>query len=200
MIRTRAARLLVVCLLILTTVGSALAQRAAAPRPPAARPGAASASVRDGGTIAAIKVDGNQRIETGTILSYMLVQQGDPFDPDRLDRSLKTLYATGLFQDVQINREGDTLVVHVIENPLVNRVAFGGKYARNGPSTFTSICGVCVSLSTFSGRRRRPSYLPPASWNWSHAARSRAVLLTAPAPPAWSISSHLIAEMDLSKP
>ncbi len=128
MIRTRAARLLVVCLLILTTVGSALAQRAAAPRPPAARPGAASASVRDGGTIAAIKVDGNQRIETGTILSYMLVQQGDPFDPDRLDRSLKTLYATGLFQDVQINREGDTLVVHVIENPLVNRVAFEGNH------------------------------------------------------------------------
>jgi len=128
LIRTRAARLLVVCLLILTTVGSALAQRAAAPRPPAARPGAASASVRDGGTIAAIKVDGNQRIETGTILSYMLVQQGDPFDPDRLDRSLKTLYATGLFQDVQINREGDTLVVHVIENPLVNRVAFEGNH------------------------------------------------------------------------
>ena len=128
MICTRAARLLVVCLLILTTVGSALAQRAAAPRPPAARPGAASASVRDGGTIAAIKVEGNQRIETGTILSYMLVQPGDPFDPDRLDRSLKTLYATGLFQDVRLDREGDTLVVHVVENPLVNRVAFEGNH------------------------------------------------------------------------
>ena len=136
MIRTRAARLLVVCLLILTTVGSALAQRAAAPRPPAARPGAASASVRDGGTIAAIKVDGNQRIETGTILSYMLVQPGDPFDPDRLDRSLKTLYATGLFQDVRLDRDGDTLVVHVAENPLVNRVAFEGNHKPNPLQSF----------------------------------------------------------------
>jgi outer membrane protein insertion porin family len=84
--------------------------------------------VRGGGTIAAIKVEGNQRIETGTILSYMLVQTGDPFDPDRLDRSLKTLYATGLFQDVRLTRDGDTLVVHLIENPLVNRVAFEGNH------------------------------------------------------------------------
>ena len=98
------------------------------PRPAghAARP--ATAPVRGEGTIAAIKVEGNQRIETGTILSYMLVQPGDPFDPDRLDRSLKTLYATGLFQDVRINRDGDTLVVRLVENPLVNRVAFEGNH------------------------------------------------------------------------
>jgi outer membrane protein insertion porin family len=84
--------------------------------------------VRAGGTITAIKIEGNQRIETGTILSYMLVQPGDPFDPDRLDRSLKTLYATGLFQDVRITREGDTVLVRVAENPLVNRVAFEGNH------------------------------------------------------------------------
>ena len=58
----------------------------------------------------------------------MLVQPGDPFDPDRLDRSLKTLYATGLFQDVRLIRDGDTLVVRVVENPLVNRVAFEGNH------------------------------------------------------------------------
>jgi len=73
-------------------------------------------------------VDGNRRIEAGTIRSYMLVQPGDPFDPDRLDRSLKTLYATGLFQDVQLSRQGNTLVVHVVENPLVSRVAFEGNH------------------------------------------------------------------------
>src|SRR5262249_29647412 len=58
-----------------------------------------------GGQISAIRVEGNQRIEEGTIRSYMLVQPGDPFDPDRLDRSLKTLYATGLFSDVSLRRE-----------------------------------------------------------------------------------------------
>jgi outer membrane protein insertion porin family len=81
-----------------------------------------------GGTISSIRVEGNQRIEEGTIRSYMLVAQGDPFDPDRLDRSLKTLYATGLFSDVSLRRDGSTLVVHVAENPIVNRIVFEGNH------------------------------------------------------------------------
>ncbi len=76
--------------------------------------------------IQAIVVEGNKRIETGTVLSYMVLQPGDPFDVDRMDRSLKTLYATGLFSDVNIRREGSNLVVKVAENPIVNRVAFEG--------------------------------------------------------------------------
>jgi len=84
-----------------------------------------------GGSIAAIKVEGNQRIEEGTIRSYMLVQPGDSFDPDRIDRSLKTLYATGLFQDVTLRRDGNTLVVKVQENPIVNRIAFEGNHKLN---------------------------------------------------------------------
>ena len=78
--------------------------------------------------IQSIKVEGNQRIEEGTVRSYLLVQPGDRFDPDRIDRSLKTLYATGLFQDVQLGRVGDTLVARVVENPIVNRVAFEGNH------------------------------------------------------------------------
>ncbi len=131
MIRTGAVRLVVACLLPVWLAGSAFAQGPAPTpqRPPAARALPAATPVRPvqpGGTIQSIKVEGNERIETGTILSYMLVQPGDPFDPDRLDRSLKTLYATGLFQDVRLTREGDVLVVHLVENPLVNRVAFEG--------------------------------------------------------------------------
>ena len=56
----------------------------------------------------------------------MLLQPGDPFDADRLDRSLKSLFATGLFRDVQVRREGSRVVVEVQENPIVNRVAFEG--------------------------------------------------------------------------
>lgn len=92
-----------------------------------ARPAAARAPV-PAGTISAIKVEGNKRIETGTILSYILVAPGDPFDPDRLDRSVKTLYATGLFKDVTLQRQGDTLVVHVVENPIVNAISFEGNH------------------------------------------------------------------------
>lgn len=81
-----------------------------------------------GGVIADIRIEGSQRIEEGTVRSYMLVVPGDRFDADRLDRSLKTLYATGLFSDVVLRRDGNTLVVKVSENPIVNRVVFEGNH------------------------------------------------------------------------
>jgi outer membrane protein insertion porin family len=92
-------------------------------RPRAAAPAPA---VPRGEVIRAVDVEGNQRIEADTIRSYMLIQPGDPFENDRLDRSLRTLFATGLFRDVRITRQGDRLRVTVAENPIVNRVAFEG--------------------------------------------------------------------------
>jgi outer membrane protein insertion porin family len=80
------------------------------------------------GVIQDIRVEGNQRIEVPTIRSYMVVAVGDPFDPAKLDQSLKNLYATGLFDDVSLRREGDTLVVKVVENPIINRIAFEGNH------------------------------------------------------------------------
>ena len=79
-----------------------------------------------GGRVVQVRIEGNQRIEEGTIRSYMLLQPGDTFDPEQLDRSLKTLYATGLFADVTLRRDGGVLVVKVVENPIVNRIAFEG--------------------------------------------------------------------------
>ena len=54
-----------------------------------------------------IEVEGNQRIEAATVRSYLAVAVGDPFDPAELDQSLKNLFATGLFDDVALRREGD---------------------------------------------------------------------------------------------
>jgi len=79
-----------------------------------------------GGTVQAINVTGNERIETGTIQSYMVIQPGDAFDPDRINDSLKTLYATGLFKTVNITRDGNNLDVAVVENPTVDQVFFQG--------------------------------------------------------------------------
>ncbi|MEE8531963.1 MAG: outer membrane protein assembly factor BamA [Alphaproteobacteria bacterium] len=73
-----------------------------------------------------IRVEGNQRIEAETVFSYMVIAVGDPFDPERIDRSLKSLFATGLFADVTLRREGNALVVRVLENPIINRLAFEG--------------------------------------------------------------------------
>jgi outer membrane protein insertion porin family len=97
---------------------------------PRVRATAATAPVPAGSSdrIADIRVEGNQRIEPGTVTSYMTVQAGDPFDPEQLDRSLKTLYATGLFSDVHLDRQGNTLIVRVVENPVVNEIAFEGNH------------------------------------------------------------------------
>ncbi|MDA1069873.1 MAG: outer membrane protein assembly factor BamA [Proteobacteria bacterium] len=73
-----------------------------------------------------IVVTGNQRIEPETIASYMTVDVGDAFDPRQIDDSLKSLFATGMFADVSIRREGDSLIVQVVENPIINRIAFEG--------------------------------------------------------------------------
>lgn len=128
MSRTRAALLaatFATCSLLPTLSTAQDAAGPAGAAAPASTPAAA------GGTIAAVEVQGNQRIEEGTIRSYILVQPGDPFDPDRLDRSLKALYATGLFADVDLRRVGSNLVVRVAENPIVNRIAFEGNHKIN---------------------------------------------------------------------
>jgi outer membrane protein insertion porin family len=84
------------------------------------------AEVAAGGTIAEIRIEGTERVEPETVKSYMTVQPGDPFDPDRIDRTLKALFNTGLFADVRLNRVGNALVVKVVENPVINRVVFEG--------------------------------------------------------------------------
>ncbi len=71
-----------------------------------------------------IRVEGNQRLEAGTVQSYLLLGPGDVFDPARVDLSIKTLFATGLFADVTISQDDATLVVAVVENPIINRVIF----------------------------------------------------------------------------
>lgn len=73
-----------------------------------------------------IAVEGTNRVDPDTVLSYILVRPGDDFESSRLDRSLKSLFATGLFADVVFRREGGSLIISVVENPVINRVAFEG--------------------------------------------------------------------------
>ena len=76
--------------------------------------------------ISEIRIDGNQRIEDSTVKSYLLVTEGNPYDRGRVDKSLKSLFNTGLFADVSIRQEGSVLIVNVVENPIINRLAFEG--------------------------------------------------------------------------
>lgn len=87
---------------------------------------AASGQSLGGGTIDEIVIRGTQRIEPTTVRSYLAVSPGDRFDPAALNRSLKNLFDTGLFADVTLRREDDRLIVNVVENPIINRIAFEG--------------------------------------------------------------------------
>jgi len=87
---------------------------------------AVPALAQDAGRVRQIVVQGTQRVEVETVKSYMAIAEGDPYNSDRVDRSLKALFNTGLFADVAIRREGEALVVRVVENPIINRIAYEG--------------------------------------------------------------------------
>lgn len=110
------------------TPPAAQRQTAAPPaaRAPARQTTAPAQVTQQNLVIRRVLVEGNQRIEPSTITSYLLVHPGDTFDPERIDLSLKTLFATGLFADVQIEQRDADLVVSVQENPIINRVIFEG--------------------------------------------------------------------------
>jgi outer membrane protein insertion porin family len=77
-------------------------------------------------TVSSIDVVGNRRVEVETIRSYFTPGPNGALDPGRIDDGLKALIETGLFSDVRIDRQGGRLVVTVVENPVIGRVAFEG--------------------------------------------------------------------------
>jgi outer membrane protein insertion porin family len=73
-----------------------------------------------------IQVEGNRRVEVETIRSYFRPDPGGRLDQAQIDDGLKALIETGLFQDVKITQSGGRLLVTVIENPVIGRLAFEG--------------------------------------------------------------------------
>jgi outer membrane protein insertion porin family len=77
-------------------------------------------------TVNSIVVQGNQRVESDTIRSYFRPGPSGRLDAFQIDEGVKALYATGLFQDVRPSIQGGRLVITVVENPVINRIAFEG--------------------------------------------------------------------------
>ena len=82
-----------------------------------------------GGVAGDIKVIGTERLEPETVTSYLTFAKGDQVTQDKIDASLKALYATGLFSDVNITMDGSTVNVNVMENAIINRITFEGNDA-----------------------------------------------------------------------
>ena len=73
-----------------------------------------------------VVLQGNERIDPDTILSYLPISAGDTVDSPKIDAGLKALFRTGLFADIKIEVRGSDLVVAVVENPIINQVLFEG--------------------------------------------------------------------------
>ncbi len=138
-----------------------------------------------GPPIRQIVVQGTQRIETATVLSYISIREGDPYDEQAVDRSLKTLFATGLFADVKFRWDGATLSIQVVENPIINQIEFEGndKVSDQGsaegsadssrvPCSRATACSPTCSASSNSIAATANS--PPASIPRSSSARRTA--------------------------
>ena len=92
----------------------------------------ASSGVAVAQTASSIVVEGSRRVEADTIRSYFKPGPGGRLGPEQEDEALKALLTTGLFADVRISHTGGRIVVTVVENPVINRVAFeGNKKAKD---------------------------------------------------------------------
>ncbi|HYG05239.1 MAG TPA: outer membrane protein assembly factor BamA [Stenotrophomonas sp.] len=73
-----------------------------------------------------IRVDGLQRISSGTVFTYLPVNRGDTVDDAKVGESIRALYRTGFFEDVQLDRQGNILVITVKERPAINKLTVTG--------------------------------------------------------------------------
>lgn len=73
-----------------------------------------------------VRVTGVQRLEPGTVLTYLPLSVGDRLTQARAQQSIRALYDTGLFESVTLERRGDTLVVNVRERPEIARFSIEG--------------------------------------------------------------------------
>jgi outer membrane protein insertion porin family len=72
------------------------------------------------------RVEGNQSILDGTIYNYLPINIGDTIDPQLVAESIRALYDTEFFQDIELRQDGDTLVITVLERPTIADFTFDG--------------------------------------------------------------------------
>lgn len=83
-------------------------------------------------TISEIRAEGLQRLDIGTVLSYLPLTTGDQLNEQTARQAIRALYASGLFQDVELERDGDVLVVKLIERPAISSFSIEGNEKIGG--------------------------------------------------------------------
>ena len=84
-------------------------------------------------TVSDIRVDGLQRIAAGTVFTYLPVERGEVLDQSSAGETIRALYRTGFFEDVRVDRQGDILVITVVERPAINKLTVTGNKDIKSP-------------------------------------------------------------------
>ena len=113
-------------LALATVIAPSWAQQAADPQAAFAVPSQAGPAPAGSFTVSDIRIDGLQRIGAGTVFTYLPIERGDLVNQNRIGEAIRALYRTGFFEDIQIGRQGDILVVTVAERPAINKLTLTG--------------------------------------------------------------------------
>ena len=108
-----------------------------------------NAAAADSFVVKDIRVEGLQRVEPGTVFSYLSVQVGETFNEEKGAAAIKALYSTGFFRDVQIQAQGDVLIVIVEERPTISRIEFTGMKEFEPENIRKSLKAVGVAEARF---------------------------------------------------
>ncbi len=104
-----------------------------------------AASAMEPFKIESIRAEGLERLELGTVLSYLPVTAGDEFSDQTSRTSIRALYASGLFQDVQLSRDGNVLVIRVRERPAISSFSIEGNEKIGGDQLKKSLKDIGLS-------------------------------------------------------
>ncbi len=100
------------------------------------------AQATNGFTVRDMRVEGLQRISEGTVFNYLPINIGDPVDRLRIGEAIRALYGQGLFDDIEMRREGDTLVIVVRERPSIESFEVEGNKDIKTEDLMESLRGV----------------------------------------------------------
>ena len=96
-------------------------------------------------TVADIRVDGLQRISAGTVFTYLPVEKGDLLDRSRSTEAIRALFKTGFFSDIKLERQGNILIVSVVERPAINTIKLEGNKELKTEELLKGLKGIGLS-------------------------------------------------------
>lgn len=92
-----------------------------------------------------IRIEGLQRISAGTVFTYLPIERGDTVDRAHSAEAIRALFKTGFFSDVKLERQGDILVVTVVERPAINTITIDGNKEIKTEELMKGLKGIGLS-------------------------------------------------------